>query len=182
MSRLSQPNSGWHLGPNCLGSVLGPTSVPDDSRISSGIANHNSKSQFPRGIILTWNPDNSTVSHNSHVSQVNLPVRASSLLTLRFRRRNSWVAVWLQLHLLWLLFVCFGECAPSQPRDKSFTVTLHYSVCPSKDSFPGCASSKGIFPINVGMVPIFNFHTVSFSNPFSLVCVLFVLFIIGSRF
>jgi hypothetical protein len=35
-------------------------SVPDDSQISSGIANH--KSQFPSGIILTWNPDNSTVT------------------------------------------------------------------------------------------------------------------------
>jgi hypothetical protein len=46
MSRLSQPNSGWHLGPNCLGSVLGPMSlsVLDDSRISSGIA------------IPEWNP------------------------------------------------------------------------------------------------------------------------------
>jgi hypothetical protein len=60
MSRLSQPNSGWHLGPNCLGSVLGPTSVLDDSRISSGIANH--KLQFLSGIILTWNPDNSIVT------------------------------------------------------------------------------------------------------------------------
>jgi hypothetical protein len=44
--------------PNCLGLVLGPMSVPDDSQISSGIANH--KSQFPSGIILTWNLDNST--------------------------------------------------------------------------------------------------------------------------
>jgi hypothetical protein len=51
--------AGWHLGPNCLGSVLGPMSVPDDSQISSGIANH--KSQFPSGIMLTWNPDNSTL-------------------------------------------------------------------------------------------------------------------------
>jgi hypothetical protein len=42
-----------------LGSVLGPMSVPDDSRISSGLANH--KLQFPSGIILTWNPDNSTM-------------------------------------------------------------------------------------------------------------------------
>jgi hypothetical protein len=48
--------------------------VPDDSRISSGIANH--KSQFLSGIILTWNPDNSTKPDKS------LPL-------LRLRRHHS---------------------------------------------------------------------------------------------